>query len=120
MPAQKSTRRLLPDAKVCERYGIHVSTLNNWDHNPALRFPGPIRINKRKYRDEEELDAFDQARAAERETAANPKSQAETAGKPRSARDAGTDEATSQESPSGAPRPAPSGLAATGTETAGT
>jgi predicted DNA-binding transcriptional regulator AlpA len=69
MPAEKSTRRLLPDAKVCERYGIHISTLYCWDHNPALGFPKPIRINKRKYRDEIELDHFDQARAAERQTA---------------------------------------------------
>ena len=67
MPAEKSARRLLPDAKVCERYGVHVSTLNNWDHNPALGFPPPIRINKRKYRDEAELDRFDRARAAERQ-----------------------------------------------------
>jgi predicted DNA-binding transcriptional regulator AlpA len=65
----EKSKRLLPDAQVCERYGIHISTLYNWDHNPALGFPKPIRINKRKFRDETELDHFDRERAAERQTA---------------------------------------------------
>jgi hypothetical protein len=66
---KKSARRLLPDAAVCERYSVHVSTLRNWDLNPDLGFPPPIRINGRKFRDEVELDEFDSARAAERQTA---------------------------------------------------
>jgi predicted DNA-binding transcriptional regulator AlpA len=66
----KSNRRLVPDAEVCSRYGIHVSTLRNWDQDPDLGFPRPIRINNRKFRDEGELERFDKARAAERETAA--------------------------------------------------
>ena len=61
-------RRLLPDAEVCRRYGIHPSTLYNWDANPALKFPKPVRINKRKFRDEAELNEFDRARAADRES----------------------------------------------------
>jgi predicted DNA-binding transcriptional regulator AlpA len=67
---EKASRRLVPDSEVCARYGVHISTLYNWDRNPALDFPKPIRINKRKFRDERELDAFDRARAAERQTAA--------------------------------------------------
>ena len=67
---QKSARRLIPDPKVCQRYGVHPSTLYNWDKDPKLNFPKPVRINKRKFRDEGELDEFDAARAAERETAA--------------------------------------------------
>jgi predicted DNA-binding transcriptional regulator AlpA len=63
---QKSKRRLMPDAEVCRRYGVHASTLYNWDKNEALRFPKPVRINNRKFRDEAELDQFDRARAAER------------------------------------------------------
>lgn len=63
-------RRLIPDAKVCVRYNKHPSTLRNWDQNPALKFSKPIKINGRNYRDEAELDRFDRARAAERETAA--------------------------------------------------
>jgi hypothetical protein len=65
---KKSGRRLLPDPKVCNRYGIHYSTLRNWDLDPKMEFPKPIRINKRKYRDEEELDQFDRDRAAERDS----------------------------------------------------
>ena len=56
-------RGLLPDAKVAARYHVHISTLYNWDKNEKLGFPKPLRINKRKFRDEEELDQFDQARA---------------------------------------------------------
>jgi hypothetical protein len=62
-------RRLLPDAEVCDRYSVHISTLRNWDLNPALNFPKPVRINGRKFRDEAELNAFDRARAAERKSA---------------------------------------------------
>jgi predicted DNA-binding transcriptional regulator AlpA len=65
---QKSGRRLVPDPQVCRRYGVHTSTLYNWDHDPALGFPKPVRIKNRKYRDEAELDEFDAARAAERQT----------------------------------------------------
>ena len=42
-------------------------TLWRWDHDPDLKFPKPIRIRSRKYRDPEELDAFDAAQAALRE-----------------------------------------------------
>jgi hypothetical protein len=61
---KKPGRRLLPDPEVCDRYGIHPSTLRNWDLNSALNFPKPIRINNRKFRDEEELNRFDRERAA--------------------------------------------------------
>jgi predicted DNA-binding transcriptional regulator AlpA len=64
----KKSRRLIPDAAVCDRYGVHISTLYNWDRDPKLNFPKPIRIRKRKHRYEDELDAFDRARAAERDT----------------------------------------------------
>ena len=63
-------RRLIPDPEVCRRYSVHSSTLRNWDNDPDLNFPKPIRINKRKFRDEAELDKFDRARAAERENTA--------------------------------------------------
>jgi predicted DNA-binding transcriptional regulator AlpA len=63
-------RRLIPDSEVARRYGVHPSTIYNWDHNPKLGFPKPVRINRRKFRNAAELDEFDQARTAERETAA--------------------------------------------------
>jgi predicted DNA-binding transcriptional regulator AlpA len=64
---EKSARRLVPDAEVTRRYSIHISTLYNWDRNPKLGFPKPIRINGRKFRDEAELNKFDRTRAAERQ-----------------------------------------------------
>jgi predicted DNA-binding transcriptional regulator AlpA len=66
----KKSRRLVPDKAVSERYGVHISTLYNWDRDPDLNFPRPIRINRRKFRDEAELDRFDRDRAAERNNAA--------------------------------------------------
>jgi hypothetical protein len=56
-------KRLLPEAKVRERYGVSSMTLWRWDRTPGLNFPPALRINKRKYRDAHELDAFDEARA---------------------------------------------------------
>jgi len=63
-------RRLIPDPEVCRRYGVHTSTLYNWDHDEKLGFPKPVRINNRKFRYEDELNRFDSERAAERETVA--------------------------------------------------
>jgi predicted DNA-binding transcriptional regulator AlpA len=60
-------KRLLPDSKVRQRYGVSACTLYRWDRNSALKFPRPTKINGRNYRDEDELNQFDQARAAERE-----------------------------------------------------
>ena len=65
---KKADRRLVPDAEVCRRYSVHISTLGNWTLIPTLDFPKPIRINRRKFRDEAELDKFDRVRAAQRET----------------------------------------------------
>jgi predicted DNA-binding transcriptional regulator AlpA len=54
-----SEKRLLPDPIVCRRYGVCSMTLWRWDHDPNLKFPKPLRIRGRKYRDQNELDAFD-------------------------------------------------------------
>jgi predicted DNA-binding transcriptional regulator AlpA len=56
-------KKLLPDHKVCDRYGVSPMTLWRWDHDAKLNFPQPIRIRGRKYRDQHELDAFDAAQA---------------------------------------------------------
>lgn len=55
-------KRFIPDKDVCARYGISPMTLWRWDRNPALKFPKPIRINRRKYRDEKDLESFEQSR----------------------------------------------------------
>jgi hypothetical protein len=58
------TKRLIPDPVVARhRYGVSQRTLPRWDEKPELGFPRPIYINRRKYRDEAELDAFDRAQA---------------------------------------------------------
>jgi predicted DNA-binding transcriptional regulator AlpA len=62
------SKRLIPDSEVCKRYGVVPYTLWRWDNEqPKLGFPKPVRINKRKYRFEDELDEFDARRAAERD-----------------------------------------------------
>ena len=62
--APKTTRRYLPDPQVCKRYKVTGMTLWRWDHDPELGFPKPIRINRRKYRDHAELEAWERERAA--------------------------------------------------------
>jgi hypothetical protein len=52
----------LPDPKVCERYHVSSMTLWRWDRNSDLGFPGPIRINRRKYRSRRQLEAWERTR----------------------------------------------------------
>jgi hypothetical protein len=59
-PKRRRPKKLIPDPLVCARYGICPMTLYRWDADPSLGFPRPLRIRKRKYRDEDELDAFDE------------------------------------------------------------
>jgi predicted DNA-binding transcriptional regulator AlpA len=63
-------RRYLPDPKVCQRYDVHPMTLWRWDHDPNLNFPKPIRIGRRKYRDEHELERWERERASGRASTA--------------------------------------------------
>jgi predicted DNA-binding transcriptional regulator AlpA len=63
-------KQLIPDPRVANRYGVSQMTLWRWDRDPELNFPKPIRIRGRKYRNAEELDAFDAQRTAERDGAA--------------------------------------------------
>jgi hypothetical protein len=73
------SKRLIPDSKVCERYGVVAYTLWRWDHDPDSDFPRAIRINKRKYRVEDELDEFDARRAAERDACLDQRKQSDEA-----------------------------------------
>ena len=54
------SKRLIPDPLVWKRYGVSPMTGWRWDHDPTLGFPTAYRIRGRKYRDEGELDEFDQ------------------------------------------------------------
>jgi hypothetical protein len=56
------SKRLVPDPQVCKRYQVSAMTIWRWDRDPNLGFPKPIYIRGRKYRDERELDLFDEAR----------------------------------------------------------
>lgn len=59
------TSKLIPDPVVArDRYGVNPRTIVRWDANPELGFPPPIYINRRKYREEAKLNAFDRAQAA--------------------------------------------------------
>jgi predicted DNA-binding transcriptional regulator AlpA len=69
MQDDPKTTRHLPDPQVCRRYSVTPMTLWRWDHDEALGFPKPIRINRRKYRDVAELEAWERKRAAESERA---------------------------------------------------
>jgi hypothetical protein len=56
-----TTNRIIPDRRVCSRYEVTTRTLARWDTNPTLGFPKPIVINGRKYRREDELEAWERA-----------------------------------------------------------
>jgi hypothetical protein len=49
---------LVPDPQVCREFGVTSMTLWRWDEDPALNFPPPIRIRKRKFRSRRALDEF--------------------------------------------------------------
>ena len=61
--------KLIPDPQVLRRYRISAMTLWRWDRDPALNFPPPIRIRKRKYRAAADLDQWDAAQASRTEAA---------------------------------------------------
>jgi hypothetical protein len=59
-----TTNRIIPDRRVCARYEVCTRTLARWDASSTLGFPKPIVINGRKYRREDELEAWERARVA--------------------------------------------------------
>ena len=50
---------MLPARAVWERYNVADRTIDRWLKDPALNVPRPVWINRRRYFDEAELDAFD-------------------------------------------------------------
>jgi predicted DNA-binding transcriptional regulator AlpA len=62
--SEQPPRRYLPDPQVCKRYGVTPMTLYRWDRDPRVNFPSPIRVNGRKYRDEQQLEGWERTRAA--------------------------------------------------------
>jgi len=60
--ADTAKRVLIPDPVVArERYNVHPHTLRRWDQNPALGFPPVVKVNGRRYREADKLDAWDRA-----------------------------------------------------------
>jgi hypothetical protein len=51
------SRKYLPENQVRARYGVSDMSLKRWDQDPNLAFPKP---RGRKYRAQDELDAFDE------------------------------------------------------------
>jgi hypothetical protein len=54
---------LVPSRKVLERYLICDRTLDRWVVNPALGFPKPVIINRRRYWRVADLAAWERVRA---------------------------------------------------------
>ena len=44
-----STDIKLPTAMVADRYMVVTRTIERWMDDPALKFPAPITINRRRY-----------------------------------------------------------------------
>jgi hypothetical protein len=61
-PACTEPRRRLPTAAVAQRYNVVPRTIDRWAKAPELDFPAAEVINRRRYWDEDALDAWDQAR----------------------------------------------------------
>jgi hypothetical protein len=55
-------RRRLPTVAVAQRYNVVPRTIDRWAKDPELEFPAAEVINRRRYWDEDSLDAWDQAR----------------------------------------------------------
>ena len=60
--------RKLTARALCERYGVVSKTIDRWTETGIL--PQPMRINRYRYWDLAELEAFDHARMRETESAA--------------------------------------------------
>jgi predicted DNA-binding transcriptional regulator AlpA len=60
-PTTRSKKKL-PTRAVMSRYGVSDRTVDRWVADPNLKFPKPIYIQRRRYWDEAELDAFDATR----------------------------------------------------------
>jgi hypothetical protein len=54
---------LIPSRRVLQRYSICDKTLDRWTANPALNFPQPVLIFRRRYWRVAELAAWEKARA---------------------------------------------------------
>jgi predicted DNA-binding transcriptional regulator AlpA len=56
------SKKLLPTRLVMDRYSVSDRTVDRWVADPALKFPRPLVINRKRFFYEHELDAFDATR----------------------------------------------------------
>jgi predicted DNA-binding transcriptional regulator AlpA len=56
------TEGLLPGPLVCRRYQISQMTRWRWENDPDLKFPQPIRINRRSYWRIRDLEMWERAK----------------------------------------------------------
>ncbi len=81
MKLHRPGRRYMTEPQVCARYGVVPLTLRRWDQDPELGFPAPVFIRGRKYRDEEEILAWEARQAAKQEKGRRPGPKALTEGR---------------------------------------
>jgi predicted DNA-binding transcriptional regulator AlpA len=62
-PSVRRSARRMPTRAVADRYGVSTRSVERWTADPKLNFPQPLRINKRRYWSEAELDEFDRSRS---------------------------------------------------------
>jgi predicted DNA-binding transcriptional regulator AlpA len=59
------TKQYITRKKILERFGgISVMTLWRWERDERLAFPKPTSINRRKYYDLAEIEAWERKRAS--------------------------------------------------------
>ena len=61
-----SAKQYVTRKTILERFGgISVMTLWRWEHDEKLGFPKPTRINRRKYYDLAEIEAWERSRGGD-------------------------------------------------------
>jgi predicted DNA-binding transcriptional regulator AlpA len=60
----------LTGPKVCARYDIHDMTLWRWMRDADLKFPQPLKVNRRNYWRIADLEKWERARARASRSAA--------------------------------------------------
>lgn len=46
------------DSRVAKYLGVSVMSISRWDRKPEMKFPAPVIVNKMKFRDLDEIDAW--------------------------------------------------------------
>ena len=63
MPETVQDAAFLTGPAVCRRYAIHDMTLWRWMRDADLKFPQPLKINRRNYWRIADLEKWERARA---------------------------------------------------------